>query len=561
MTQASPLVSLTRASFRFASGRDALHDIDLTVHAGETLALLGPNGSGKSTLLRILAGDLAPSRGARHRIAGDDAAPALRRFGYAPDEAAHFDELSGRENAVFFARANGAGPRAVDALLAAFGLAADAGVAAGEYSFGMRRKLALVEAMAHAPALLLLDEPTIGLDPAALLALTAELQSRTQAGAAVVLATNDAAAAALATRIVFLHRGRKVADSPAQALLRSVAGETRIDVELDITRSATRGSARWRACIAGRIRARVRECARRRRAPRHLRRARALGCAYPVRARARARAGRCVPPPHRRRAEQRDRRRNREASSKRARMSSRVRSLPLVWRVEWQRSARRRRLFALNIFVPSVLVAALALGGAPLVHASAVYAVLFTLFGTFGAAIPALRDAERGLVRRLVLTPLSPAGVLLGRAFAGAAVDFVQLLPGSALILVAARASGIAWIGLPAVLLGSLLISNLLGLWIAALARSVGEGALFAAVAALLLLHASGVFRTPVTHSMGARVQAAAPFRALHEALRAQAGTWPVHGRALVAWILLAITLTALLAPRLQRSLARADGR
>jgi ABC-2 type transport system ATP-binding protein len=214
------------AGCRFRRGRIGLEPTDLTVRAGEIVALLGPNGAGKTTLLRLLARDLLPGSGSiQHGTAVT--------IGFAADESVHVDELSGRANARCFARAHGAADAEADAWLAQFGLQADAHVPAGEYSFGMRRKLMLVEALAHSPAVLLLDEPTLGLDPAATGTLAATLQAHAAKGGATVFATNDLAAATLATRIVFLHHGRMVADAPPAELMRGVAGKTRIEVALE----------------------------------------------------------------------------------------------------------------------------------------------------------------------------------------------------------------------------------------------------------------------------------------------------------------------------------------
>lgn len=222
---------------RYASGRVALAGIDLDVIAGESVALMGPNGSGKTTLLRILAGDLRPTSGDLRR-GGDAAIPPRLITGYAPDEAIHFDELTGRENACLFARAYGARDVAAEQMLERFGLLPDAGLPAAEYSFGMRRRLLLVEALAHAPQLLFLDEPTVGLDPAAAETLATELLNLRERGGIVVFATNDTAAATLAGRILFLHHGRKVADGTPAELLRSVEGTTRIEVELEAAGAA-----------------------------------------------------------------------------------------------------------------------------------------------------------------------------------------------------------------------------------------------------------------------------------------------------------------------------------
>lgn len=224
-SKATPLVRVAGAVCRYPSGRLGLDGLDFDVGRGETVALVGPNGSGKSTLLRLLAGVLRAVAGRLERAAG-------LRIGYAADTAAHFDELTGRVNAHVFARADGAPAARADALLEAFGLGPDADTPVSEYSFGMRRKLLLAEALAPDPGLLLLDEPTVGLDPDAGRTLREQLAARAAAGRTTIFATNDLDAAAFAGRIVFLHRGRAIADAPPVELLRLVQGSTRIDVGL-----------------------------------------------------------------------------------------------------------------------------------------------------------------------------------------------------------------------------------------------------------------------------------------------------------------------------------------
>jgi len=195
--------------------------------------LLGPNGSGKTTLLRLFARDLVPRAG-EIRLCAEDGSPLpASRIGYATDGSVHFDELTGHENAHWFVRAAGGTAAAADALLERFSLGRDADRPVGDYSFGMRRKVVLIEALAHAPSLVLLDEPTVGLDPDSARTLEAVLDERLADGAAVVIATNDTRIANGADRIAFVHRGRIVANDSPAALLESVRGSTRIEVELD----------------------------------------------------------------------------------------------------------------------------------------------------------------------------------------------------------------------------------------------------------------------------------------------------------------------------------------
>lgn len=228
-----PAISVHGLSYRYRSGRSGVETFDLEVRAGEIVVLLGPNGSGKTTALRLLAGDLRPSAGELVHACGRSRRDRLACTGYVQDSAAQIDELTGRENARVFGRAFGAGDDATDRLLARFGLAGDADVAVGEYSFGMRRKLALVQALAHAPPVLLMDEPSIGLDPAATATLHELLRERAQAGAAIVIATNDSRVTVLADTVLFIHAGRVIASGSPGELLESVEGGARIEVTLD----------------------------------------------------------------------------------------------------------------------------------------------------------------------------------------------------------------------------------------------------------------------------------------------------------------------------------------
>lgn len=228
-------------SYRYPSGRRGVEGVDLDVAPGEVVALLGPNGSGKTTLLRLLATDLRPGGGTLEilgREPGRRPEPLRRRLGIADDVPVHLDVLPGRSGVTFFGRASGV-PRAeaerrADALLGRLGLTEDAGAPAGSYSHGMRRKLLLAQALVHEPDLLLLDEPTLGLDLPSLQVLRELVAERAAAGAAVVMATNDLPfVEGVADRVVFLHRGRKVADAPPSELLARLEGRTTLDVRLD----------------------------------------------------------------------------------------------------------------------------------------------------------------------------------------------------------------------------------------------------------------------------------------------------------------------------------------
>lgn len=217
-----------------------LHGIDVDARAGEIVGILGPNGAGKSTLLRVIATCIAPTAGTLQLLDGNALPPSRalrRRIGYAADEAVHFDALSGHENAMFFARATGldsqGAERAVQRLFERFDLARDAARRVREYSHGMCRKLLLAQALAHAPLLIVLDEPTLGLDPPSRIALADLLRERARAGATVVLATHDVLEAQhICTRVIFVDQGRIMLEGAPADLLRRFDTASRIEVEL-----------------------------------------------------------------------------------------------------------------------------------------------------------------------------------------------------------------------------------------------------------------------------------------------------------------------------------------
>jgi len=222
------IVEGTNLSYTYAGGR-GISDVTLAVSRAETVGLVGPNGSGKSTLLKCFAGLLRPTSG-RLQLFGQAAPPVpvsiRRRLGVLLDTPAHFAELTGRENAAFFARAYGLSSTEahgrLEPLFERFGLTDQAHDPANSYSYGMGRKLALVEALAHNPDLILLDEPGVGLDYTARVALAETLRDRAAQGAAILLATNDVTEAEqLCNRMAFLHQGRLIAcDTPAALLAR-----------------------------------------------------------------------------------------------------------------------------------------------------------------------------------------------------------------------------------------------------------------------------------------------------------------------------------------------------
>jgi ABC-2 type transport system ATP-binding protein len=224
-------------------GRDygdvrALDRLDLEVPRGAMVGLLGPNGAGKTTAMLLLATLLAPTRG-RARAFGHDVVvergAVRRRLGLLFQESSVDGLLTVEENLLFAARLAGLGGRlaraAVADTIARSGLAPRARRPARELSGGWRRLLDIARATLHQPDLLILDEPTVGLDPEhreTVWALLAE--QRGSHGTTVLFSTHYLAEAEPADRVVLLAQGRVVADG-APAALRAALGEEIAEIE------------------------------------------------------------------------------------------------------------------------------------------------------------------------------------------------------------------------------------------------------------------------------------------------------------------------------------------
>lgn len=199
----------------------AVEKISLRLAPGQVLGLFGPNGSGKSTTLKALAGLVAPSAGECRvggEVAGSDAARA--RVGYLPESPRFAPHLTGREFLVFCAGLSGVPGRRVDEVLDWSGLADAADRRIATYSQGMAQRLGLAQAVVHDPAVVLLDEPAAGLDPAGRLRLGRLIRDLADRGRAVVFSSHLLASAeALCDRIALLGQGRLLAEGPVAELL------------------------------------------------------------------------------------------------------------------------------------------------------------------------------------------------------------------------------------------------------------------------------------------------------------------------------------------------------
>jgi ABC-2 type transport system ATP-binding protein len=224
---------------RFGS-LQAVDGVSFRVEAGEVLALLGPNGAGKTTTLRMLASLLMPSSG-RATVCGLDtvAQPdeVRRTLGLLTEHHGLYTRMRADEYLRFFGRAYGLPEpeirRRADELLRGLDLAESRHRRLGEYSKGMRQKLALARALLHDPSVLLLDEPTSAMDPAsARLVRDAILTLRGGARAIVVSTHNLAEAEMLADRIAIIRQGRLVEQGTPAELKRRVLGKAVMELRL-----------------------------------------------------------------------------------------------------------------------------------------------------------------------------------------------------------------------------------------------------------------------------------------------------------------------------------------
>ncbi|HEX5594881.1 MAG TPA: ATP-binding cassette domain-containing protein [Micromonosporaceae bacterium] len=225
-------------SFTSRAGRqrmtvEAVAGIDLKVKEGEIFGFLGPNGAGKTTTLHMLATLIAPDSG-EATIAGADLRrephEVRRRLGYVAQRGGTTDDVSAREELVLQARLHGFGKaeaqRRAERLLADFQLSEFADRRCRTYSGGQRRRLDVALGVIHDPKVLLLDEPSVGLDPASRSVLWEEIRRLRSVGTTVVITTHYLDEAdALCDRISILDHGRIVAEGTPEELKMQVAGD------------------------------------------------------------------------------------------------------------------------------------------------------------------------------------------------------------------------------------------------------------------------------------------------------------------------------------------------
>jgi ABC-2 type transport system ATP-binding protein len=229
-------------------GLVAVDGVGFYVDPGETYGLLGPNGAGKTTTISMIAGLLEPD-GGEITVAGEPistrAIKAKQAIGYVPQDLAIYPDLSGRENLMFFARLYGMptaqARRRTAAMLELTGLSDRAGDQTKQYSGGMKRRLNIGIGLLHEPKLLILDEPTVGVDPQSRNAILESVEALSAAGTAVLYTTHYMEEAErLADRIGIIDHGQLIAEGTRQELVGMVGegDQVRLSAAGDLTKAA-----------------------------------------------------------------------------------------------------------------------------------------------------------------------------------------------------------------------------------------------------------------------------------------------------------------------------------
>jgi ABC-2 type transport system ATP-binding protein len=239
----SHMIQLDRVTKRYGT-KTAVSELSLEVAAGELFAFLGPNGAGKTTTIKMLCGLLFPTSGTV-RVGGfdlrTDGGRARELLSYVPDQPYLYEKLTGREFLHFIADMYGLprdhGRRRVAEVIEAFQLGEFVDDLTERYSHGMRQRTVFAAALVHEPRLLIVDEPTVGLDPRSVRQLKDLLRRQADSGVTVFLSSHSLdVVQELADRIAIVDRGRLIGCGPLEALRKQAALDGSLeDVFLKLT--------------------------------------------------------------------------------------------------------------------------------------------------------------------------------------------------------------------------------------------------------------------------------------------------------------------------------------
>ncbi|MEU5725445.1 ABC transporter ATP-binding protein [Micromonospora sp. NPDC047738] len=219
---------------RYPGGVTAVDGLDLRVREGEVLGFLGPNGAGKTTTMRMLVGLVRPTSGAIRVLGRSPGTPQqLAKVGALIESPAFYPHLSGRDNLRLAARYAGVPDTAADRVLAEVGLTERAGSKFRTYSLGMKQRLGVAAALLKEPSLLILDEPTNGLDPGGVTDIRELLRALGRGGRTVLLSSHVLGEVEqICDRIVVIDRGRLIADGTPDEL-RGTLGQAVLLIDAD----------------------------------------------------------------------------------------------------------------------------------------------------------------------------------------------------------------------------------------------------------------------------------------------------------------------------------------
>jgi ABC-2 type transport system ATP-binding protein len=224
----------------------AVDGVGFHVESGETYGLLGPNGAGKTTTISMIAGLLAPDAG-KVVVAGEEisvrSTRGRNRIGFVPQDLAIYPDLTCRENLVFFGRLYGLGgdllKSRVDEVLEVIGLTDRADDLTKEFSGGMKRRLNIGIGLLHEPTLLILDEPTVGVDPQSRNAILTSVENLSSAGMAVLYTTHYMEEAErLCDRVGIIDEGTIKAEGTRRSLVAMIGEKDRIVLSGDVEPAA-----------------------------------------------------------------------------------------------------------------------------------------------------------------------------------------------------------------------------------------------------------------------------------------------------------------------------------
>ncbi len=218
------------------NGVKALNDVNLMVRSGRIYCLLGPNGAGKSTLISVIVGITKPDKGKIVVLGGSPDTPRIRaRIGFQPQEHGLHPNLTGWENLLFYAGVYGVSPRdariRIRELAERLGITDYLGRPVRTYSGGLRQRLSIVAALIHDPELIVLDEPTTGLDPSVRKKVWGLIEDLRRSGKTIVLATHYMEEAEkLGDEVAIMDRGRVVVSGPPEELKKEYGAPAVIEV-------------------------------------------------------------------------------------------------------------------------------------------------------------------------------------------------------------------------------------------------------------------------------------------------------------------------------------------